>query len=230
MAETRLATSDSRSPMVARLRPQDLSDEVTSALREMILSKRVLAGARLVETELSAQFGTSRGPVRDAFKALERSGLVVTVPRRGTFVAELTAVDIAEIYTLRAALEDLAVQQITETATDADIAAMQSALDDIEAAEGRGDGRASGEADMRFHRTIVELAGHERLLGAWERLADQTLLLMGELVRVAPDVSSADDHRPILTAIAARDTEAARAAVRDHLIAAREAMVADADT
>jgi len=214
---------------ITPLRPQDLGDAVTQALREMILSNQVQPGDRLVETDLSARFGTSRGPVRDAFKALERSGLVETIPRRGTFVATLAATDIAEIYTLRMALEDLAVQQITETATDSDIEQLRQALDDIAAAEGTDNNRASAEADMRFHRTIIEMAGHQRLLSAWERLADQTLLLMSKLVRVAPDVSSAGDHRPMFVAISERDTAAARTAVQEHLAAARDAMVADAE-
>ena len=76
--------------------PVDLGHAVTAAIRELIMTGAVAPGDRLVETELSERFGTSRGPVRDAFKELEQSGLVVSVPRRGTFVATLTAADIGK--------------------------------------------------------------------------------------------------------------------------------------
>ena len=69
--------------------PVDLGHAVTAAIRELIMTGAVDPGERLVETDLSERFGTSRGPVRDAFKELEQSGLVISVPRRGTFVATL---------------------------------------------------------------------------------------------------------------------------------------------
>lgn len=206
--------------------PVDLGGAVTAAIRELILSRAVSPGDRLVETDLSERFGTSRGPVRDAFKELEQSGLVVSLPRRGTFVATLTAADIDEIYTLRLSLEKLAIQRTAEIANDEHIAAMRAALDELAVAQASGDRRAGAEADIGFHRLIVTIAGHERLAEAWERLADQTLFLMAELIELLDDVQhAAGDHTNILSAIEEHDVTAAEQALNEHLVAARQAMI-----
>lgn len=208
------------------VRPVDLGDAVTAAIRELIMTGAVAPGERLVETDLSARFGTSRGPVRDAFKELEKSGLVVSLPRRGTFVATMTASDVSEIYTLRLALERLAIQQTAAVATEADIATMREAIERLAVAQKAGDRRAGAEADIAIHRLIVRTAGHERLTQAWERLADQTLLLMAELVDLLLDVQhAAGDHDTLVNAIEANDAAAAEAALSDHLLAARAAMI-----
>jgi DNA-binding GntR family transcriptional regulator len=222
-------TSDQTEALLVR--PVDLGHAVTAAIRELIMTGAVAPGERLVETDLSERFGTSRGPVRDAFKELEQSGLVVSIPRRGTFVATLTATDMHEIYTLRLALEKLAIGRTTEIATDGDIAAMRSALDRLTEAQRTGDRRAGAEADIAIHRLIVRTAGHERLTEAWERLADQTLLLMAELMDLLLDVQhAAGDHDSLVTAIAAHDVPAAEAALTDHLMAASQAMIENAET
>lgn len=207
------------------VQPTDLGEAATAALREMILSGAVSPGERLVETELSAKFGTSRGPVRDAFKALEEAGLVRAIPRRGTFVADLSADDIDEIYSLRQSLERLAVERLAATITAEQLRALDDALDELASAQADGDRRASAEADMRFHRLIVESAAHRRLRDAWERLADQTLHLMTQLADVAPDVqAAAGDHRVIADALASGNRDDATAALTAHLEAARIAM------
>jgi len=211
--------------------PVDLGHAVTAAIRELIMTGAVAPGDRLVETELSERFGTSRGPPRDAFKELEQSGLVVSVPRRGTFVATLTAADIHEIYTLRLALEKLAIVTTATIATDHDIAAMRAAVERLTEAQRTSDRRAGAEADIAIHRLVVRTAGHERLTEAWERLADQTLLLMAELMDLLLDVQhAAGDHDALVNAIADHDVAGAEAALTDHLLAASQAMIDNASS
>jgi DNA-binding GntR family transcriptional regulator len=209
--------------------PVDLGHAVTTAIRELIMTGAVDPGERLVETELSERFGTSRGPVRDAFKELEQSGLVVSVPRRGTFVATLTAADMHEIYPLRLALEKLAIRTSAQIATEQDVATMRAAIDRLTEAHRTGDRRAGAEADIAIHRLIVRTAGHERLTEAWERLADQTLLLMAQLMDLLLDVQhAAGDHHTLVNAIADHDVAGAEAALTDHLLAASQAMIENA--
>jgi DNA-binding GntR family transcriptional regulator len=206
--------------------PANLGARVTAELRELILSGTFAPGQRLVETELATRFATSRGPVRDAFAELERTGLVSDAGRRGTFVAELTAADMDELYSLRTALEELAVVRAVERADGSDLAAMAQALDELAAGARSDDPRAVGDADMRFHRSIVAAAGHRRLEEAWEGLADQTLLVMSELPEIVPHIQSdPGQHRDVFDAIVARDAVRAVAAIRRHLHAARAVMV-----
>jgi DNA-binding GntR family transcriptional regulator len=200
----------------------ELGDAVTAALREMILAGELAAGTRLVETELAARFGTSRGPVRDALAELERSGLVRSEDRRGSYVCTVDVDDVDELYSLRLALEQLAVARAVPRCGVDDLAAMEAALAELASALVAGDVRAAAEADLRFHRTIVERAEHRRLADAWERLAGQVLFLMRELAAVSPTVlSDVGAHRELLDAFVAGDAPAAVAALTGHLEAAR---------
>src|SRR5581483_9873536 len=86
------------------------------------------AGQRLREEELAARLQVSRGPVRDAFVTLEREGLIRSSRHRGVTVVELTLRDLHEIYTLRSALEPLAVSLAIRRGTESDLAEIEAAL------------------------------------------------------------------------------------------------------
>lgn len=204
--------------MDGQLHRVELRDAVTHEVRELILNGDFAAGSRLVETELAARFGTSRGPVRDALAELERVGLVTIAPRKGTFVTRLSTTDIAEIYDLRLALETSAITAAIAAAGPGDHEALGELLDQLERALTSDDARAAGEADMRFHRRIVELGGNARLLDAWNRIADQTILLMRDLSHVRPDMQGpSGDHRTLLSAFTERDTALGQRVISEHL-------------
>jgi DNA-binding GntR family transcriptional regulator len=198
---------------------KQLWESIADRLREEILDGHLPAGARLVETDLATRFGVSRGPVRDALADLSRSGLVVDLPRRGTFVASLREQDLAEVYEVRRALEEGAVRMAVVRATAEDVAEVERLLGVTEAAYHAGPLPAAWDADMAFHRVYCRMAGNGRLLALFDNLASQTVLLMRTaLVEHAslawtPPVAV---HRHIADAIKARDTEAAVRAVADH--------------
>ncbi len=206
----------------------DLGSAVTTALRDAIVSGRFEAGERLVETELAEQFGTSRGPIRDALAELERTGLVELRPRKGSFVRTLTATDVAEVYSLRITLESMAIRTAIEAGRGDTIGPeLLDALAVAHAESTNGDGSAIGMADIALHRAVVAAAGHQRLLDAWEALADQTLLMMATLPSVAPDIQGPmGAHRAIVDALSSGDADVAVAALVDHLTEASEAMSA----
>ncbi len=218
-------------PVPAGLAHVDLGSAVTTALRDAIVSGRFVAGERLVETELAEQFGTSRGPIRDALAELERTGLVELRPRKGSFVRTLTPTDVEEVYSLRITLESMAIRLTIEAGRGDSIGA--ELLDALESAHSESaDGEPAdvagiAEADMALHRAVVSAAGHQRLLDAWEALADQTMLMMATLPTVAPDIQGPmGAHTAIVEALAADDVERASAALVEHLTDARAAMVA----
>lgn len=204
----------------------ELRDMVTSALRELILTGELEPGERLVETELAERFGTSRGPVRDAFAELELGGLLRSGNPRGTYVRLFSTVDVDEMYTLRQSLEGLAAQRATDRLSHDALDDLRNHQSDLTAAVQRGDAISASRADMAFHRTIVEHADHERLLDAWERVADQTRLLMHELSTVhRVEESGALDHSRIIEAFAVRNPDRAQRAILDHLDGARVSMM-----
>ncbi|MGI9597872.1 MAG: GntR family transcriptional regulator [Acidimicrobiales bacterium] len=202
----------------------DLGSAVGASLRVAIISGQIPAGDRLVETELADRFGVSRGPIRDALAELERGGLVELRARKGSYVRSLTAIDVDEVYTLRISLESLAVRRSIEFG--ADHRPLRALLDELESANQAGDAMLIGAADMALHRGFVEAANHGRLLDAWERLADQTLLMMTSLPTLDPEIQGpTGGHRTIVERMAAAEADAAVAALVDHLRAARLAML-----
>ena len=108
---------------------------------------------------------------------------------------------------------------------------MRAAVERLTEAQRTSDRRAGAEADIAIHRLIVRTAGHERLTEAWERLADQTLLLMAELMDLLLDVQhAAGDHDALVNAISDHDVAGAEAALTDHLLAASQAMIDNASS
>lgn len=167
----------------ARLRTVDASSDslsegvVVPALREAIVEGVLAAGSRLSEVQVAKQLNVSRTPMREAFAQLEREGLVNIVPRVGAFVRAVTLRDVEEIYTVRAALECLAVQLASERITplgaaqlDDVIAAMQSSVS-AEDVPGYVDGLD------RFYAIVMTIAdnrtlqeSHAGLIGPVRRL------------------------------------------------------------
>ena len=198
---------------------KQLWQTVSDQLRDEILDGRLVAGSRLVETELAERFGVSRGPVRDALAELARAGLAVDLPRRGTFVSSLTEDDLCEVYVIRRAIEEAAVELAIERATDEDLAAMYVALEAVEAAYAGGDLATAWEADMAFHRSYCRLSGNGRLVALFDELASQTVLLMRTTVAKRRSLGwtpPVEFHRHIADAIRARDRAAAVEAVGHH--------------
>lgn len=203
---------------------RSLSDEVVDSLRDAILSGRLGPGERLREELLASSLQVSRGPVREAIQRLEREGLVVVYPRRGAIVARLSREDLDEVYSLRLALEKLAVHEAIRKAQDSDLAAMQTVVNAM--AHGLESGvteQQAAELDTRFHQRLVESAQHKRLLRSWLELRPQIhLLLLSRTVDKDFRQHLVKSHVSILDAIRARDEAQALDTLEDHLKGAYE--------
>ncbi|MBI5876754.1 MAG: GntR family transcriptional regulator [Chloroflexi bacterium] len=199
---------------------RSLADEVTDSIREAILSGRLSPGERLREESLAKTLRVSRGPVRTAIQQLEREGLVRVRRNYGTFVARLSRQDLDEVYSLRLAIERLAVQmtcQISDgsrlNATRAVIARMASyntnTISELEAAE----------LDLQFHDAIYRATAHHRLIDVWSALRPQIhiLLLTRNVVDSDFRVGLIEGHQLILDAITQRDEVLAIELTEAHL-------------
>jgi DNA-binding GntR family transcriptional regulator len=199
---------------------RQLWEDVASSLRDAILAGTVPAGTSLVEADLAAQFGVSRGPVRDALRELVREGILADLSRRGTVVATLTSADIREVYAVREGLEVVAARLATGRAEATDIEAITDHVTRLEEAWDRRVHYSESLAeDLAFHRGIVALAGNNRLRAMYEQMLGQTELLMRGAALSNPGLGNAmrrSAHRDILDALVARDPERARVALADH--------------
>ena len=195
-----------------------LAEEAADQIRDEILAGRLGQGERLVETRIAEALNISRGPVREAFKLLRAEGMLREERNRGTYVVRLSSADVHEIYDLRAAIESRAAKLLARAGRPADLEALNTALGELEAAALRGDVSAVSRTDLAFHETVCRLTGNHRLHGVFMRYVPmvRTLIRLDEHLYQSLD-EIAEEHRPMLAAIEARDPDLAAARFETHV-------------
>jgi DNA-binding GntR family transcriptional regulator len=204
---------------------KSLGEDVAERLREAILHGELSPGQHLREEELGERLQVSRGPVRDAFVLLEREGLVRSSRHKGVSVVELTRSDLQEIYTLRSALEPLAITLAIQRSTAADLAEMDQSLAEMTSAfSKRITERDAARLDVQFHDTIYQAAHHHRLSGAWEQIRLPTYWFMLSRNVASPDwrEGTVNGHAEIVRVIRAGDENAAVRVIKEHISFAYE--------
>lgn len=195
-----------------------LMNKALQEIREAIRKGRLKAGDRLIETQLAEEMQISRFPIREALRYLEKEGLVETKPFKGTYVAQLTEKDMQELYSLRSAIEELAVRILIEQIDGKKIDRLESIFQSMEKASKDDDLDRLISEDFRFHQTICELSGHRKLLELWLTLENQLrVFLTIEKNLFGNSFQFIATHRPILEAIKGRKTRPAQKAIRSHL-------------
>ena len=140
---------------------------VYKVLREAILNGNLPAGRQLRETHIAAELGISRAPLREALTRLEEEGLVVKVPFRGAFVAEVSATTITEIASVRFLVEPYAAELAADRLRGSDRERLSEATEALRSATSGGDIPASIDAHLLFHRLFYECSEHGVLQGLW---------------------------------------------------------------
>lgn len=201
--------------------PPSVVDEILAELRFRILSGSLGPGVRIVEERLTTELGVSRAPLREALRILERDGLVSSQPRRGAIVTRLTADDVREIYSLRWALERLAVELAVPLLNRESLVPLRGALEKMRVAAESGDVEGVVRANAAFHMAIVDLAGHRRLEQAYRVVAMQLEMCMAVNLRFRaeqyPDKQdSFRRHEGIFQLIEAGDRDAVLHELRAH--------------
>lgn len=147
-----------------------LVERVSATLSQAILEGVFKGGDQLYEVKLKQQFGISRSPLREAFRDLEKKGLVVIVPRKGTFVRQVTRKDILDNFPIRAALEGVAAREAFTRMTDRDLALLKESFHHMQAAAAGADGQAYLQSHKAFHEVFIRASGNEVLIGIVENL------------------------------------------------------------
>ena len=216
-------------PLSPPRRRRVLMDDVVDAIREAILAGRFTAGARLIEDDLARMLDVSRGPIRQALFQLEKEGLVVHQTHRGATVATVSREDIAEIYSLRTALERLAVEEACRHATAADLAPLEAILTLFQSTPREAITRKKvASYDVDFHDALFRASHHTRLNRAWEGLRSQVMVFL--LLRDALPDDYLDswhrDHANLLEVVRRRDVAAATSAIEAHIGGAHDRLLA----
>jgi DNA-binding GntR family transcriptional regulator len=204
------------------LNKTSLREQALDQLRNAVTSGELAPGTRLIETELSAALGISRGTLREALRQLQQEGLVEAAERGRLTVRTLTDTEILDMFAVRAALEGLAASIVAARPDrDAQVAQLQTALDALEAASGSINHMV--EVDLALHRLLCELTGNITLVRTWEALAGSIRMsIMFAGTDKAVTNMSVPRHQQFIDAIATGDPEIARAAVDLHMQEAAE--------
>lgn len=210
--------------MVERLKqiPLDsykpLRDVVVENIRQAIISGQFPAGMRLMELQLAEEMGVSRTPVREAIRKMELEGLVVMIPRRGAYVANISIKDINEVYQVRTALDVLAAGLAADKITEEEAAEMQRLIDEDKALVEARNYPKIIENDTAFHDIIYRASGNKRCMDIISNLREQITAIRG---RSMPYPGRLEimlvEHQTIADSIAKHNAKKAQEAVRVHM-------------
>lgn len=206
-----------------------LRERARSGIREAIASGELRPGDQIVEATMAAKIGVSRSPVREALRELEQHGLLVSIPNRGTFVAEMTPEDVEEIIQLRGALEGLAARLAADRMGRRDQRALEDIVERMErlsliSRPSVEELSAFVEADGEFHSALVRFSGHRRVHRLWNELDPFIWLLSVSLFHQRNEWQALDrpaiarEHRELLDMLVEGDPEQAQQAVWQHIV------------
>jgi DNA-binding GntR family transcriptional regulator len=198
-----------------------LPEAVVRALRHRILNNEIPAETRLVEANLAAEFGVSRGTIRDAMRSLQAEGLIAIVPRRYSVVTRMSVEDAEDVCYARYVLEDASMSTGWRHSGTELTRALRAAIERMEGAAQAGDMDLLVEWDTRFHGLLVDVSGRDRLKQLWSMMNSQMGALMrSEMERQGISLSeAAHRHREVLDAVRSGDNERLHEALREHYLA-----------
>jgi DNA-binding GntR family transcriptional regulator len=197
-----------------------LSDLVKDRLLQEILAGHYPPGARIVETRVARELGTSQAPVREALRDLEALGVVEITAFRGARVRHPTKAQLLEAYGIRAELESLGARLAMPRLSGADLEELQSYVDEMQQAADAGDTHAEAVVDVKFHARVIEIAANHTLERVWRYLEPLSRTYITLIVPGVNPRRIADLHVPILAALRGGDAEQVVTAYHEHFDAA----------
>ena len=198
---------------------RSLNHQAADILREQIFSGQLAPGSRLVETQLAEQVQVSRGTLRSALSELAHQGLVQQIAYTKWQVPVLSARDAWEIYTLRGVLEGFGARLAAESQQAERSALLTKAFQVLAAEVKDGHRGKAAEADFSLHRTIMGLAGHQRLVQQYDLIEQHVRRYMSfsnDVLTIPEDIVM--EHQSLVGAILDGDADKAEELAKTHNI------------
>ena len=210
---------------LAQLQSTSLTRLVAEAIEELVLSGALAPGSKLNEMALAQRFGISRGPLREALRTLEESGLIRQEKNRGAHVRKIALSEAADLYDVRAGLDAMAGRLLAERITDEQLHTlreMTAAMREVKADEVD----RFHELNLCFHDCIVAMTGNPVLVEQYRKLC-KLLALFRRRNLLAPLAIPrfAEEHSSIVDLLAVRDGQAAAEALFAHARGGRARML-----
>jgi DNA-binding GntR family transcriptional regulator len=206
-----------------------LTEQVADSIRQAIFSGSFELGDHLNEADIADRLQVSRGPVREALMQLKQDGIVTMKWHRGAYIMDLSAKDTRELSSLRTILEVFAIREAASAVTTSDLDAMSGVLTSMaQAMEVQSDFDMI-QLDVEFHDKLYRAAHHERLWNAWNSIRSQVTLSL--LVKRHTSNEYYRDkviaeHQELFDAVRSRDAEVCEKAIREHLSATYDRLIA----
>lgn len=205
-----------------------LREVVFETLREAIIKGDLAPGERLMEVQVAEELGVSRTPVREAIRKLELDGLVIMVPRKGAYVADISMRDLSDVFEVRRALEGLAAELAADRATDEEIEELERMLVRISESIEENRVRDTVELDTQFHEMLYAASRNERLRGILSQLREQIhRFRLQSWTRPGRARVALEEHRGIVEAVAERNPELAKKRATEHIDSAENVFMGD---
>ena len=208
--------------------PRTLKENVIQILRQSIIDGTLPSGAELNQVQIAERLGVSRGPVREALGILEQEDLVRSTPYKSVIVTPLTRRYVEELYSVRVALETLAIERAIDRLQPEDLEALHGIVEKMRIAARENDSYQLASVDLEFHEYFIRLADHQLVMKLWKQIevgVQRCLHTRHELYTFLDEVVGS--HPTLITAMADRDKEAAKQILYDHIIESAAHVVED---
>jgi DNA-binding GntR family transcriptional regulator len=203
-----------------------LGNQAYQELKRIILDRQIPPGGKLNEGDLAQALGISRTPIREAINRLEKEGLVKIIPQKGAYVVQFTEADIYELFLIRENLEGLAAYLATAKMSEKDLAKLEPAIEGFSEPFDEKEIRRYAREDFKFHQTVVQLSGAQRLIGLISTLHDYIRIFRLTTVGVSGRMkSSLDEHRELLEAFRLKMPGEAEQRMRQHIRHVRDGVM-----
>jgi len=195
-----------------------LREVVFETIRNAIISGSLKPGERLMEVQMAERLGVSRTPIREAIRKLELEGLIIMLPRKGAYVADLSVKDLTEVLEIRAALEGMATGLAVTRINECEIEELELIALKFHKALENGDLEELLFQDSQFHETIFKASRNERLIQLNNNLREQVQRFREMyLKKINRSKKTSMEHFDIVEAISRRDISKAEKLARKHI-------------
>ncbi len=200
------------------IRHQSLRELIADQIKKGIWNKEFPLGERLIETELSQMFDVSRSTIREAFKILEIEGLLISIPRKGTYITEFTTKDVEEIIELRTMIESRAFMYALPHLTEEHFQHLETITKQMKKEAKLKNWQALFDLDMEFHRYVVHKSEHSRMIDLYHSLHVQIRTVMIYFDQLYSSYAAIyREHVDLLQALKTKDALLVQKCVYDHM-------------
>ena len=209
---------------IEMLRENSLATLAQRELERQIISGEIAAGTKLNEADIAGVLGVSRGPVREAFRALDEAGLVRVEKNRGVFVRQVSLAEANEIYEVRAVLEGL-IGRLAAKRIDAEqVEQLRAVLKKMAAHDKTRKAESYFQLNVEFHELLARAARNQALQNNYRRVVNELDLYRRETIARSTDniPVSTREHEAIVNAVSQGDEKLAERLMTEHVLHSRE--------